>query len=180
MPDNLDNTNGQSNGEQDPAEGDPRQVETYDTWYSELEPERQAMIDEHTQGLRGALDSEREQRKDLAGKLRDATAKLDEGSEARVQLEQIGADLDAANRRNDFYEAMADEGCNNLKLAWLGALEIDAFDRKGNVDIGALTEAYPQLFEKPPAPRGNAGSGTQSTPDAFNMDAMIRRAAGRG
>lgn len=155
---------------------------SWEAWLEGQPEDVQGLYEEHTKGLRSALSDERSQRGDLAKQLRDATVKLEEGSEARTSLEKMTAALEGANRRADFYgEAARPEiGCVDSRLAWLAAQEIDAFDRRGDVEWERLKKEFPGLFSKTRV-AGNAGSGTDNhQKDSGGMNAMIRQAAGRG
>lgn len=161
---------------------DGQQETTFEGWLREQTEEVQGLIGDHIQGLRSALQSEREQRREFERQLREATEQLEEGSEARQALESMTSDLEAANRRADFYEdaARPEVGCSNPRLAFVAAHEIDAFDRKGNPDWDAIKGQFPELFGST-APPGNAGSGAgqQDGTPVGGMNSFIRRAAGR-
>lgn len=140
----------------------------------------QGLFAAHVQGLKGALDSERGQRKDLAKQLQDATAKLEKGSETRDVLEKMSAALERATRQADFVTAAVGQGVRDVRLAWLAAVELDAFNRNGEPDFVALRATHPALFEKV-VTKGNAGAGTGGDgPTGGGMNAFIRAGAGRG
>lgn len=180
-------------GEQDPTAGpqeptqepgqEPGQGEMPKSWGEVLEtlPEgAQGLYEEHTAGLKTALETERDQRKDLAKQLQKASQQLEEGSEVRQELEQLSAKLEEAERRTTFYEEAIAEGVVRPKLAYLAALEAEAFDRRGNVDWEGLKEQFPELFRRATPPPGNAGAGTGGQPTGdFDMDQAIRQAARR-
>lgn len=144
----------------------------------------EAHIASHASGLKSALASERQQRKELAAQLREATGKLEKGSEAARTLEEISGRLDVAERRAAFYEAASrpEVGCTNARAAFLVAQAEGLFRKSGEVDWPALKEAAPELFGR----RGvsgsvNAGAGTQGAPPASRgMNEFIRRASGVG
>jgi hypothetical protein len=153
----------------------------FDAWLGSQDETVRGLIDSHTKGLKGALESERTQRKDFEKQLRDAAGKLEKGSEAEKQVTALADQVKSANGRADFYEAASAAGCTNLKLAWLAVQQdADLTDSKGNVRMDALKTAFPELF-KSAAPRvpGNAGSGAGQGNAAPNMNAIIRQAAGR-
>lgn len=153
---------------------------TWDEVVTSLTETQRTMYTEHTQGLRSALDDERKQRKTLSKQLRDATAELEEGSQARDALEALQANLDEAEARADFAEDAVKEGITNPRLAWLAAQQIDAFDRRGNVDWTELKAQFPELFRKPTVPAANAGAGTSTPPKTgASMNQLIRQASGR-
>ena len=156
--------------------------ETPPTWEAILETlpdETQAIYESHTQGLRSALDSERQAHRDLARQLREATEQLEAGSEARNQLEALQGELEELQRQADFATEANTQGVANVRLAYLAAQEFETFDRRGNVQWDALREAAPELFRQQTTPRGNAGAGTQAPGNqAPDIDSMIRRRAG--
>lgn len=154
---------------------------TWETVLAGLTEAQRALYEGHTQGLRGALKTERGQRQDLAGQLKAATGKLEEGSEARDALEKVTGQLELATKRADFVTAAVGAGVRDAGLAWLAAVELDAFNRKGEPDFAALKGAHPGLFGQAAAAKGNAGDGTGSEPgDGGGMNAFIRKASGVG
>ena len=162
---------------------------TWEQWQASLAPEHRQLIDQHfetrTQGLKSALDGEREGKKALEKQLREAAAKAEAGSAAQQELAKLadqvqteGAKLSEATAKASAYEQLAGSGCTNLKLAYLAAREIDAFDKKGGIDVEALRKQMPELFGRR---SGDAGAGTNGqTGGGANLNALIRRAAGRG
>jgi hypothetical protein len=184
MPGTEGNQGQQGNGEQGQQGQGQGEGGTPETWEAVLEglPEdARSLYESHTQGLRSALESERGQRRDLARQLREATEALEEGSDARTQLESLTQAAEAAEQRVAFYEEAAGQGVKNFKLAWLAAQESDAFDRRGNVQWERLQEEFPELFQaKQQSAPGNAGAGTNQAPGGgADMNAIIRRGAGR-
>ena len=172
----------EENNTQPTTPGAPSETQpaTWESILSELPEEAQAIYVQHTQGLKNALDAERQQRKDLAGQLREASSQLEAGSKARTDLEALQARLEETEKRADFVEQSVTQGVTNARLAYLAAQEFDTFDRRGNVQWDALKEAAPELFAQPAPARGNAGSGTSAPPNpAQDMNAYIRRMAGR-
>lgn len=159
--------------------------ESWTAWLA-AQPEGQRaeiarLHDAETAGLRNALKSEREARGNLEKQLRDIGRQLEEGSAARQQLESAAQDLEAAQRRVAFYEN-APGDLVNPRLAWLAAQEIDAFDKRGNVNWDPVRQAFPELFRpaRPATSAANAGAGADGRKAlGFDMNAAIRRAAGR-
>lgn len=154
---------------------------TYETWHESLPQEQKTLIANHTQSLKGALDSERETRKGLEKQVRDLAKKADAGSETQTQLTKLADDLQAADRKADFYEAAHTAGVKNLKLAFTVAVADEMFDKHGRVNFDEMKKSYPELFLGKTTPAGNAGDGThQNHPAGSNdMNALIRRRAGR-
>lgn len=159
--------------------------ETPSSWEKYLEgqsEEVRGLYETNVSGLKSALQSERDQREDLAGQLREATGALDEGdSEAREALERITGELEEAQQRADFFAEAArpERGCSNPRLAFLAAQDSELFDRRGNVNWETLQKNAPELFGEKKTPPSNAGSGTGGElPEDFDMNAAIRAAAG--
>ena len=132
-------------------------------------------------GLKSALSSERQQRKDNEAALRDAAAKVEKGSEAERLLTEQADTLQGLELRAAFYDEAHTQGVTNLKLAWMAAQEADAFDKRGNVNWESLRTQFPELFAKTMIPSGDAGKGTKTTPagDGKDMNTFIRTSAGR-
>jgi hypothetical protein len=155
----------------------------FESWIAEQPEAVKTAFEGHTSGLRKALQAEREEKKTLAKQLRDAAKAMEEGSESRKAVEELGGKLDAANRRADFFEEATDPkvGCSSVKLAWLAANELGAIDGRGRVDWDALKAQFPELFlKKQTLPTANAGSGTgQQPPAGGGMNTFIRKAAGK-
>ncbi len=194
-----DNQSSQQNQQQDPPAGQqpgqqpgqqsnqqPAAPADFETWLKEQPEEIRKLYDSHTAGLRSALQSERSQRNDLARQLREAASKAEQGSEAQKNLAETAAKLEEAESRASFFEEATkpEIGCTNPRLAYLAARESQAVDGKGRINWEALKNAYPELFKpkgaSTTAPAGNAGAGTGTQPPPkFDMNASIRKAAGR-
>ena len=59
---------------------------TWESILSELPDDQKALYEQHTHGLKSALDAERQQRQDLAKQLRDASQQLEAGSAAKAPV----------------------------------------------------------------------------------------------
>jgi len=159
---------------------------TYDAWHESLDEGVRSLLDTHVSGLKTALTSERDQRKALARQLRDATGKLEEGSEARKALDDLTSKFAAMEQRAQFYEdaGSPEIGCSSPRLAYRAATEGDYFDGRGNVNWTQLKESYPELFVRPRLAPANAGAGagagasTGGTSES-GMNAFLRAASGR-
>ena len=154
---------------------------TYDAWLGQQADDIKTLVEGNITGLKSALQSERQQRDDLARQLRDA-AKGSQGA-TKEALDKLSADLEAANSRAEFFaEATKPEiGCSNPRLAWIAAQEAKALDNRGRVNWETLKQQYPELFQARRPPAGNAGAGTGNQPPAGkSMNDFIRTAAGRG
>jgi len=153
----------------------------WDTWHGALPENAQKLVAEHESGLKTALATERDSRKDAEKDLRDAAAEMEKGSDAQKKVLKLADDVAAGNLKADFYDDAHKAGVSNLSLAYLAAKENDLFDKRGNVDFTKMKESYPELFGKKTAPDGNAGEGTGGglPKKKQDMNAAIRRMAGR-
>lgn len=136
-----------------------------------------------TTGLYSALESERQQRKDLARELKKLSGEATQGSEAQKALGEMSTRLEQAEQRAAFMEdaSKPEIGCVNPKLAFLVAQADGLFKRSGEPDWAALKGAYPELFGKRMTPPGNAGSGNGSPPaQKADMNSWIRTQARGG
>ncbi len=148
---------------------------TFDAWLGSQPEDVRGLIDSHVSGLKNALGDERNQRKDLARKLKETSASMEAGSAARASLETMTAKLDEATQRADFFAAAAVAGVKNPQLAYLAAKTDNLLD-----DLAGLKTAYPELFTSNRPPAGNAGSGAgQDGAPSKSMNNFIRAAAGR-
>jgi len=150
--------------------------------YLETQPEPiKALYNAHSEALLNTVRATRSERDDMAKKIKDLTKGMAEGSEAKVQLEAMSAQLEKTEKRAAFLEdAMKPElQCRNAKAAWLLAEAGNLFDRKGLPDWQAIRAEAPELFGAPVA-NANAGNGTGTPPaPQKNMNDYIRRASGR-
>lgn len=161
-------------------DGKPEALE-FESWLKEQPVEIQTLLDGHTHGLKTALQSEREARKDLEKQVRDLAGKAEKGSEAQSELTQLADKIAESDRRADFFEAAHAAGVTNLKLAYTVAITDEMFDRRGSVNFETMKQAYPELFAgAAKLPKGNAGNGrTNNQPPTASMNAFIRKATGR-
>jgi hypothetical protein len=152
----------------------------FEAWIKDQKPDVVGMLDVQVKGLKTALDSEREIRKDTEKQLRDLAKKAEKGSEAEKKLTEMADQFSVADRRADFYEEAHKAGVANLKLAFLVATEEKLFDSKNRVNFEAMKKDYPELFGGTKMPEGDAGSGTEGKPEGSqSMDTLIRKKAGR-
>jgi hypothetical protein len=154
-------------------------AQSFEEWLKGQDETVRTLASEHVKGLKGALDSERAQRKDFEKQLRDAAGKLEKDSTERKGLEDLAGKLQGLERQTAFFDAAHGAGVTNLRLAWLAAQEAELVDDRGRADFGKLKERFPELFRAPAPPPGNAGAGTQTPPSRQTMNDLIRRAAGR-
>ncbi len=169
--------NKENQSKEDKGEAAP----SYKEWFEKQPKEVKELVTENEAGLKGALTSERESRKDLETKVRDLAKDAEKGSDLEKQLTLVADDLESANSKTDFYEEAHSVDITNLKLAWLLVESTpDLVDKRGNVDFDAMKKSNPELFAKiAPKPEGSGGEGTGSqSPSSDDMNARIRKAAG--
>jgi hypothetical protein len=152
----------------------------WDTWHSEQDDSVKGVIAARFAKLENALKAERESAAHFQKELKSASAKLDEGSAAREQIEALTTQLEELQSRTNFIEAAGGAGVVDPTLAWLAfSSSSEKFtDKNGAPDFEALKDVYPTLFNTRPAPPpGNAGTGAQAPPARTqDMDALIRNA----
>lgn len=178
--DGQDGTSNQGNQQQGQGNQGNQQAVTFDSWIGGQDDTIKGLIDSHVSGLKSALDSERNERKSLTKQIAELKGKAEKGSELEQQLNSLTAQLDASNAKQTFYES-APADVANMRLAWMAAQEGGYIGKGGAVDWNGMKTAYPELFRKQITPPANAGNGRgQDGNNQPNMNAFIRRAAGRG
>ena len=128
------------------------------------------------------LDEEIEKRKEFEKQIQVLSKQQAEGSNTKAALEKMTVQFQEMEKRAEFLEsASAPElQCRNIKAAWLIAVSGDFFDKHGRPIWDAIKAEAPELFGATVA-QANAGAGTGKPPSpAQNMNAFIRKAAGRG
>lgn len=157
-------------------------VETPATFESILEkdPKIKELYEQHTAALLNTVKATRDERDGLRTQVKELLAKSEKGSENEKALTETLLKLEATERRATFVEEAVKPGidCRNPKAAYALAVTIDAFDRKGNPDWSLLKKEAPELFGKL-TPLAHGGSGTETPPQANDINSMIRRATGR-
>lgn len=152
----------------------------FDKWYGSLDDATRDLFNDHVDGLKSALTSERNERKKLAAQIKELSGKADKGSELAQQLEQLTGNMGKLDQKAQFYEDAHSADVANLKLAWVAAQEFDLLGKDDKVDFNKLREAAPELFRKKVTPPANAGNGNnQAGTTQPTMNSFIRRAAGR-
>ena len=166
----------EDNGKTVPDAAQEPQTQSFDDWLKEHEDVK-PLYEAHTQGLKSALDTERAARQGLEKQLRGLAKQADAGSDAQKQLTETADKLALIERQNKFYDDAHVAGVKNLKLAWLAAQEF--MDDDGEVKLDSIKKAYPELFAQQNVKSANAGDGLQNPQTPMDMNAIIRRAAGR-
>jgi hypothetical protein len=151
----------------------------FEAWLAEQDEGIRTAYAAHTGKLKGALQEERETRKQLAKQLADVSKKAEAGSATQEELARLSGQFETVNRKATFYES-APGDVRNLRLAWLAATDANLVDKDGDVDWAKLRANAPELFGKaPPPPHAGNGAG-QTGQGAQDMNLIIRRSAGRG
>ncbi len=140
---------------------------TWDAWHSSLSDEQRKLVDakfgEDTRGLKGALDKERDEAKQLTKQLKDLQGKAEKGSELEKALTDLQAQLTAATQERDFILSAPAKGVSNIKAAYKLAVADGLIDAKGAIDWDGLKGSYPELFAQPkPAPPPNTNATSTS------------------
>ena len=161
---------------------------TCDAWHGSLNDEQRKLIEarfgDDTKSLKGALDKERDESKQLAKQLKDLQGKAEKGSEFEKALNDLQAQLTAANQEKSFILDAPAKGVSNVKAAYKLAVADGLIDAKGAVDWDALKGAYPELFAQPkpappaPPPNTNAtsnGKGGEKTYGGLTLSDVAKR-----
>lgn len=178
---------GQSNQGQQGQEGlqqgqeQGQQQPTFEGWLAGQDGTVKGLIESHVKGLKTALETERTERGNLSKQLKDLAGKADKDSDLQKALTGAQQQLEAAERRAVFAEEASrpEIGCSNPKLAFVLATQENLFDRRGNPDWTAIKAAAPELFRRGTG-SADGGAGAGNGPQKFDMNMIIRRAAGRG
>lgn len=165
-----------------PKQTEPQEPINFDDFLGGQDERVKAAYEAHVSGLKNTVKATREERDSLAAQLREVAKKAEKGSELETQLNETLTRLEATEKRLSFLdEASKPEiGCRNPKAAFALAQAGNLYDRQGRPDWTAIRAEAPELFGVKVAD-ANAGSGTGTgMPPKQSMDALIRRAAGRG
>jgi|JFJP01.1.fsa_nt_gi Arc/MetJ-type ribon-helix-helix transcriptional regulator len=150
--------------------------------FLEAQPEAiRGLYASHSEALLNTVRATRSERDQFAAQIKKLSKGLDEGSEAKRQLDEMATQLEKTERRASFLEqAMQPEiQCKNARAAFLLAEAENLFDKKGSPDWAAIRREAPELFGLPTA-NANAGQGTAQPPaQRKNMNDFIRKASGR-
>jgi len=161
--------------------GEQQTPTTWETWLEAAPAEVKTLYEEHTAGLLSTVRATRAEREALKDQVKELLPKAEKGSEMESRLNETLSKLEATERRAIFVEEAVKPsiGCRNPKAAYALAVADNLFTRSGSPDWDAIKEAAPELFGvvAPPAKPG-AGTG-QPSPEADDMNARIRKAAGR-
>jgi hypothetical protein len=170
--------------EETPQTGETPETEqlTFDSWIGQQPDEVRNLLETHTTGLTSALKAERDSRKALEKQVKTLAEQAEQGSAAANQLMQVSQELQEAERRATFTETAVASGVQPgaIRLAYLAANDLGAWQQDGAPDLSKLKSAYPHLFTKAtPTPTAGAGTNGQLPAVGNPMDNIIRAKAGR-
>lgn len=162
---------------QDTEQKNQEEPVTWNKWLEGQAEDVRKLYGEHISGLTNTVAATRKERDAFAKELRDATGKLEKGSEAEKRLSELAEKLELTEKRATFLEeAVKPEiGCRNPKAAYALAVAEDLFSRNGAPDWRAIREVAPELFGKSSSSTANAGNGTdEKMRPGASMDDIIR------
>jgi hypothetical protein len=154
---------------------------SFETWLDGQDETVKGLVAKRFETLENTVRATREERDTFSKQIKTLAKQQAEGSEAKKQLEELGAQLEKTERRAAFLEeAMKTEiQCRNPRAAYLLAEAENLYDKKGLPDWAAIKREAPELFGTPTA-NANAGRGTQQPPAKQNdMNSFIRSKGGR-
>ena len=167
-------------GEGDGGKGEGKgETLTFEKWSESLTDEQKALMETHTKGLKGALDSERTNAANLAKQIKELSAKAEKGSELEKSLAELNSKLEDQNSYVEFLEEAGKAGVSNVKLAWIAVKQDGLIDSKGWVNFDSLKKDYPELFGEKQKSSGDAGAGAGGSGGKLDMNTIIRHAAGQ-
>lgn len=110
----------------------------------------------------------------------------DQVSQSKAQLESLQTSLNSATQqaaqseaKSRFYEQATAAGITNLKLALAIVNQEQMFTETGEINIPALKTQFPELFPRAQIARIGEGAGGSNRAPQADVNAWIRRAAGR-
>lgn len=157
-----------------PAEERDVQPKSFEEWLSSQDDEVRELYEQHTSGLKSALEKEKEARKSLSQQLKELVPKAEKGSELEQKLTETVSRLESAERRALFAEQANQVECVNPKAAYALAVSEDLFDENGQPEWKKIKEIAPELFRR--TAKTDAGV-NESAP--VDINAAIRKATGR-
>jgi hypothetical protein len=141
----------------------------FEEWLKDQTDEIKSMFEEHVSGLKTALQSERDLRKDDLKKLKDMQKLAEDGSDAQKRLTEMVDRLEKTELQAKFYESALGAGVKNPKAAFLLA-QADGLLSKDKIDFDGLKTSYPEMFGSEPQPKGNAGEGSNNSVNGGKAD----------
>lgn len=152
--------------------------DAFDEWLSKQDEPTKSLISERFASLENTVKATRQERDILNDQLKELGSKLEKGSDAEKQVNELRNNLLLAERKTKFLENAPLQGCLRPSAAYVFAQSQELFTDDGKVDWKALRESVPELF-RPADRKGNAGSGTDTIKSITPTDAntAIRAAA---
>lgn len=178
-PNNNGNTppdGGDPAGQSQQGDGNQQPALTWDTWLADQSDEVKALAETANAGLKTALQSERDARKQLDAQLKKLSKSAGDNAELTQTIEDLRTQLEGQTRKANFATDLGNS-VTDVELAFIAAERIGAFDRDGRVNVEKLKAAHPALFNKQPAapPPGNHANGSGNPGGAgTDINALIR------
>jgi hypothetical protein len=113
-----------------------------------------------------------------AERAKQAALLEDKDKDSETKIAELSAAAASAQQYADFVDSAAKVGVKNLKAAYLVAQHGGYIDKKGALSLEKFRADNPEFFSA--APDANAGRGAGTATAGNDMDAFLRRAAGRG
>ena len=141
----------------------PKKQQTFEGWYKALPADVQGLVDDHVDGLRSALNTERSERKSLEKRLKEIQKQADEGRRRQSQLQQLSDEMSAATARASFFEAA--HTADVRTCAWPGWRPTmpASSTRKPEQWTSPNCAKWLELFAGKTLPPANAGAGARQT-----------------
>ena len=147
----------------------------FEKWMEDQPEDVKTMFEEHVTGLRSALQSERDGRKEDLKKLRELEKQAESGSELSKQLDEMTNSMKEMELRTKFVESASGAGvkANMIKAAYLTA-KADGLVSEDKINFDGLKTSYPDFFGSEPQPRANAAEQNQANGGKLDMNDWVR------
>lgn len=146
---------------------------TYEEVLAKLTPEEITVLEDHNKGLVNTVKATRDERDAALKELKSLAKKIDENSEAGVQLKEAISRAEAAEKKANFLDAASKVGVKRPTAAYAIANTENLFLEDGQPDWEKIKESVPELFTAQSI-KSDAGSGTNKKPQA-DFNASIRK-----
>ena len=155
---------------------------TFEAWLDSQTDEIKNRFSQGTQGLRSALNAERDNTKSLSKQLKELQGAAEKGSDLEKQITALQAKLTESERHSAFIDGAEAAGCANAKAAYkLACADEELWKRDGSPDWEAIKATAPELFGSKRG-KGGAGNGRLEDPNAgtkmHKMDYAMRQRLG--
>lgn len=165
------------------TESEAKTFESFDSFLAEQPDNVKALYEANVNGLKSALESERESRKKLTEQVKSLSPQVEKGSELERKLEETSKMLREAEQREaeiskraKFTEGAIRPGvnCTNVKAAYAFANAEGLFSEQGEPDWKKLKELAPELFRSTVVTKAGASGKTAGD----DINSALRKAAG--